>query len=108
MTQLQQWKNHPTRRKEFSELLNGDETLHDAIGIVKEKLYEITFPPTGGTYSLTEFYALYGARMMGYQECLQNLLGLANISPHKVPDKKPWTTAMAAAAEGQPEKPQPK
>ena len=64
-------------------------------------------PPLGGNYSLTEFYALFGAKQMGYLECLQNLLGLANISPHKVPDMKPWTTALAKGVEGQPPKPEP-
>jgi hypothetical protein len=105
MTALQAWKLHPTRRKEFTELLN-EPALLDAIAIVKERAYEITLPPTGGTYSLTEFYSLYGAKQMGYLECLQNLLGLANLSPHKVPDRKPWTTVLDKAAEGQPPKPQ--
>ena len=103
MTLLQQWRNHPTRRKELEALLQ-EPALSDAIAIVKERCYEVIMPPTGGTYSLSEFYALAGARQIGYLECLQNFLHLVNISPHKVPDKKPWVTTLAQASEGQPKK----
>lgn len=106
MTKLQQWKAHPTRRKDFSEILL-DPVVAEAIEIAKERLFDITLPPVGGTYSLIEFYALFGAKQMGYLEALQNLLQLASISPQKVQERKPWTTVLAKAAEGQPEKPQP-
>ena len=106
MTKLQQWKNHPTRRKELEGLLQ-EPALADAIDIVKERMFEMIMPPVGGTYSLNDFYALFGAKQMGYLECLQNLLGLVNISPHKVPERKPWTTVIAKASEGQPQQPEP-
>lgn len=106
MTKLQRWKASPTRRQELSGLLS-EPAAQDAIEIVKDRLFDLTLPPTGsGQYSLIEFYALFGARQMGYLECLQNLLNLTNIQPLKVPDRKPWTTVIARATEGQP-KPDP-
>lgn len=101
MTKLQRWKNHATRRQELTGLLS-EPAAQDAIEIVKDRLFDLTLPPTGGQYSLIEFYALFGARQMGYLECLQNLLNLTAIQPLKVPDRKPWTTVLDRAAEGQP------
>ena len=105
MTKLQRWKDHPTRRKELSELLS-EPAAQDAIDIVKDRLFEMTLPPVGGQYSLLEFYAMFGAKQMGYLECLQNLLGLTTLQSLKVPTRKPWTTVVERAAEGQP-KPDP-
>jgi hypothetical protein len=101
MTLLQAWKNHPTRRHEFAALLN-EPVMLDAIAIIKERCYEIIFPPVGGQYDLTQFYALFGAKQLGYLECLNNLLKLAASSPHKVPDRQPWVTVLDKAVEGQP------
>ena len=100
MTLLTKWKQHPTRRKELAALIAGDPALADAIAIVKERLYTIVFPPTGGQYSLTEFYALHGAKQMGYLECLNNFLMLANLSPHKINERAPWTEAVTRGVEG--------
>ena len=99
-TKLTQWKNHPTRRKELTGLLSEPAAV-DAIEIVKERLFEMTFPPVGsGQYSLLEFYALFGAKQMGYLECLQNLVSLTSIQPVQVPERKPWTTVVEKASQG--------
>jgi hypothetical protein len=106
MSLLAAWRKHPTRRKELAELLQ-EPALQDALAIVKERCYDITFPPTGGSYSLLDFYALYGAKHMGYLEALTNFLDLAGIKVHTVPDRKPWQTILSEGVEGQPPKPQP-
>jgi hypothetical protein len=60
----------------------------DAIAIIREKCYEPRPTPVGA--SLIEWSALMGARREGYLECLTNFLSLASISPHRMPDRKPW------------------
>ncbi len=64
----------------------------DAIAIIKEGLYTLKSPPMGGSYDLMQYYGLYGAKQMGYMEALTNLLDLANLSPARMPDRKPWDT----------------
>jgi hypothetical protein len=91
MVQLQEaWKAHATRRSEFAALLQ-EPAMQDALAIVREKCYEPRPMPAAGV-TLMEWTALLGSRREGYLECLTNLLSLANISPHKAPDRKPWET----------------
>lgn len=87
---LEIWRNSPTRRKELAELLQ-EPALVDAIAIVKEGLYTLQPPPTGGgQYSLLDYYALLGAKQAGYITALRSLLGLAELRIEKMPDRKPW------------------
>lgn len=87
---LEIWRNSPTRRKELAELLQ-EPALVDAIAIVKEGLYTLKSPPTGGgQYTLTDYYAMYGAKQHGYIECLRSLLSLAELRVEQMPDRKPW------------------
>lgn len=90
MTLLEIWRNHPTRRKELAELLQ-EPALVDAIAIVKENLYTLHGPPSGGgQFTLTDYYAMYGASQSGYIKCLRTLLGLAELRIERMPDRKPW------------------
>lgn len=89
LTLLDHWKNHPSRRKEWAELLQ-EPAARDAIAVVREKLFTVQSPPVGGNYDLMDYYGLMGAKQAGYLECLTALLGLADISPMKVPERKPW------------------
>jgi len=87
---LEIWRNSPTRRRELAELLQ-EPALVDAIAIVKEGLYTLQPPPTGGgQYSLLDYYALLGAKQAGYVTALRTLLGLAELRVEKMPDRKPW------------------
>lgn len=87
---LDQWREHPTRRKELAELLR-EPALVDALAIVKERLYTLKSPPTGGgQFSLLDYYALYGAKQHGYVEALRTLLSLAELRVEQLPDRKPW------------------
>lgn len=87
---LKQWRNNPARRREFAELLQQPAFV-DALAIVKENLYTLKAPPTGGgQFSLLDYYALYGAKQAGYIEALRHLLGLAELQLEKTPDRKPW------------------
>jgi hypothetical protein len=89
---LEQWRHHPTRRKELAELLQ-EPALVDALAIVKEGLYTLKAPPIGGgQYSLIDYYALFGAKQAGYIEALASLLNLANLTVERMPDRKPWDT----------------
>ena len=87
---LDQWRNHPTRRRELAELMR-EPAFVDALAIVKESLFTLQGPPTGGgQFTLLDYYALYGAKQAGYVEALQRLLGLAELRVEKMPDRKPW------------------
>jgi hypothetical protein len=89
---IEQWRNHPTRRKELAELMR-EPAFVDALAIVKEKLYTLQGPPTGGgQYTLIDYYALYGAKQAGYVEALSSLLNLAELSLPRTPDRKAWDT----------------
>lgn len=90
MTLLEQWKSHPTRRRELAELMR-EPAFVDALAIVKELLY-VTQAPAPSTPNLMESYAIYGARKAGYESALQNLLSLAELNVHRMPDRKPWDT----------------
>jgi hypothetical protein len=93
MSLFELWKSHPTRRAELAELINTNPALSHAIAILKEQVYKTKIPPTGGgAYSLMEYYALQGATQTGYMACLETLLDLAKLSPHKAPDRQPWAT----------------
>ncbi len=89
MTLLQIWKAHPTRRRELAELMQ-EPAFVDALAIVKEQLYTVQLPM--GDEHLIEKYAIYGAKKMGYEAALQNLLNLAELNVHRMPDRKPWDT----------------
>ncbi len=87
---LEIWRNSPTRRKELAELLQQP-ALVDAIAIVKEGLYEVHTPPSGGgQYTLIDYYAMAGASQQGYIKALRSLLNLANLRVEHMPDRKPW------------------
>jgi hypothetical protein len=89
---LEQWREHPTRRKELAELMR-EPAFGDALAIIKEGLYTLKSPPTGGgQYSLLDYYALYGAKQAGYIEALRSLLSLAELTLSRTPDRKPWDT----------------
>src|SRR6188474_1531765 len=91
MTLEKAFKEHPTRRKELAALLM-EPVMQDAINILRDRCFTIKLPPAGGTYSLNEYYGLYGAKSLGYLECLTNLLDLAKITPTKKLESKPWET----------------
>lgn len=87
---LEIWRDHPTRRKELAELMQ-EPAFVDALAIVKEGLYTLKSPPTGGgQYSLLDYYAMYGAKQHGYVEALRSLLSLAELRLERTPDRKPW------------------
>ncbi len=88
-TLLEQFRNHPTRRRELAELMR-EPAFVDALAIVKDLLYKAQTPPIGA--NLIEVYAIYGAKKSGYEEALQNLLGLAELNVHRMLDRKPWDT----------------
>jgi len=107
MTLLEQFKSHPSRRKELAELMR-EPAFVDALAIVKEQLYEAGGAPPLGAPDIIEAYAIYGAKKSGYEAALQNLLNLASFNIHRMPDRKPWDTpdpekvAEKLAAELQP------
>ena len=87
---LEQWREHPTRRKELAELMR-EPAFVDALAIVKEGLYTLESPPTGkGQYSLIDYYAMYGSTQFGYIKALRALLSLAEFRVERMPDRKPW------------------
>lgn len=87
MSLLEHWKESHTRRQEFVAILQ-EPVLVEAIAIIKEQAYAPRQMPSG--VSLTEWGAVMGWKREGYLECLTNLLSLANITPHEMPDRKPW------------------
>lgn len=91
MTLLEQFKQHPTRRRELAELMR-EPAFVDALAIVKEQLYEAGGAPPLGAPNLIDAYAIYGAKKSGYEAALQNLLNLAVLNIHRMPDRKPWDT----------------
>jgi hypothetical protein len=86
---LDQWKESPTRRRELAELMQQPAFV-DALAIVKEQLYEASGSPPLSAPNLMEVYAVYGAKKAGYEAALQNLLKLAELNVHRMPDRKPW------------------
>ncbi len=62
---LEIWRDSSTRRKELADLLQ-EPAMVDAIAIVKEGLYNVHTPPTGGgQYTLIDYYAMAGATQQG-------------------------------------------
>jgi hypothetical protein len=58
---------------------------------MKEGLYTLQGPPSGsGQFSLTDYYAMYGASQHGYIKALRALLSLAELRVEHMPDRKPW------------------
>src|SRR5258708_3611138 len=90
MTLFESWASHPTRRAELAALMR-EPALADAISIVREIVFIPKTAPKEEQDKIS-WYALNGARREGYLEMLANLLALANITPFKLPDKKPWET----------------
>ena len=97
MSLLEKFKSHPTRRAEFAALLQ-EPAMQDAIAIVREQIF-MPRPLVPGTPDLIACRALLAEKREGYLEMLTNFLSLANITPFKLPEKKPWDTIDAAAAE---------
>ena len=95
-TLLQRWKESATRRAEFAALLQ-EPAMQDALAIVRE----LTFRPQpipAGTPDIIAFTALSASVREGYLEMLANFLSLANISPFRAPNRKPWETVDRDAA----------